>query len=105
MRAQHVGVANALAEAEARAATAQEVLHEQVLAASFASFVCDTPAQVAALDACKSFADELNPAGGGGLWLIGPPGTGKTHLGSSMVQHVLIHFQSWAISGRSHFEI
>jgi len=60
-----------------------------MLAASFSNFVCETTAQTAALDACRSFADKLNPEGGGGLWLIGPPGTGKTHLGSSMVQHVV----------------
>jgi len=61
----------------------------RMLAASFGNFTCDTDAQISTLKACRTFAEELNPDGGGGLWLIGPPGTGKTHLGSSMVQHVI----------------
>ncbi|CAN7704187.1 hypothetical protein LJR066_005718 [Acidovorax sp. LjRoot66] len=64
-------------------------LQPRMLAASFTSFVCDAPGQAAVLAACRSFVDDLSPAAGGGLWLIGPPGTGKTHLGSSMVQHVI----------------
>lgn len=64
-------------------------LQPRMLAASFANFVCDASGQAAVLAACRSFVDDLSPAAGGGLWLIGPPGTGKTHLGSSMVQHVI----------------
>ena len=80
-------------EAQAASYLAQRLrksgLQPRMLAASFGNYVCDTPAQIAAHSACKSFADELNPDAGGGLWLIGPPGTGKTHLGSAMVQHVI----------------
>jgi DNA replication protein DnaC len=64
-------------------------LQPRMLAASFDNFVCDSDAQRSVLAACRTFAADLDPEGGGGLWLIGAPGTGKTHLGSSMVQHVI----------------
>ncbi|MBV7428066.1 MULTISPECIES: ATP-binding protein [unclassified Acidovorax] len=60
-----------------------------MLAASFDNFVCESDDQRRVLAACRTFVDTFDPAGGGGLWLIGAPGTGKTHLGSSMVQHLI----------------
>lgn len=68
---------------------AKSGLHPRMLAASFDNFVCDSDDQRRVLAACRTFADTFDPQSGGGLWLIGAPGTGKTHLGSSMVQHVI----------------
>lgn len=77
-------------------------LQPRMLAASFDNFVCDSDAQRSVLNACRAFADNLDPAGGGGLWLIGAPGTGKTHLGSAMVQHIIRakHDQAGLFSAR-----
>lgn len=61
----------------------------RMLAASFDSYRTATEDQAAVLRACRTFATETDFASGGGLWLIGPPGTGKTHLGSAMVHHVI----------------
>ncbi|GKT19789.1 ATP-binding protein [Acidovorax sp. SUPP2522] len=68
---------------------AKSGLQPRMLAASFENFVCDSDEQRRVLAACRNFAETFDEASGGGLWLIGAPGTGKTHLGSSMVQHVI----------------
>lgn len=57
-------------------------------AADFENFEASSPAQQKVLQACREFAQTVT-AGAGNLWLIGPPGTGKTHLGSAMVRHVI----------------
>lgn len=77
-------------------------LQPRMLAASFDNFVCDNDAQRSVLATCRTFAANFDPEGGGGLWLIGAPGTGKTHLGSSMVQHVIRvkHEQAGLFSAR-----
>lgn len=56
---------------------------------SFESFAAETAEQKKALQVCRDFAATAAFDGGGGLWLVGPPGTGKTHLGSAMVNHVI----------------
>jgi DNA replication protein DnaC len=56
---------------------------------SFDGFTAATEAQRKVLETCKGFAATVQWKGGAGLWLIGPPGTGKTHLGSAMVRHVI----------------
>lgn len=55
--------------------------------ATFETFVAATPAQKRVLQACRAFVDEVaqRPTLWAPLWLIGPPGTGKTHLGSAIV--------------------
>lgn len=75
---------------------AQSGLKGRMLASTFASFECAGKAQQEVLAQCRSFAAGLNPEAGGGLWLIGQPGTGKTHLGSAMVQHVIRERRMWA---------
>lgn len=55
---------------------------------SFASYIARTPDQVAVLATCRAYAEDFSE-NSGGLWLLGKPGTGKTHLGSAIV-NVLI---------------
>jgi DNA replication protein DnaC len=74
----------------------QSGLKGRMLASTFGSFECSGKAQQDVLHQCRDFVESLNPEAGGGLWLIGPPGTGKTHLGSAMVQHVIRERRMWA---------
>jgi DNA replication protein DnaC len=64
-------------------------LEGRFLQASFDNFSADTGAQQKVLEACRQYADNIRGDSGTGLWLIGPPGTGKTHLGSAMVRHII----------------
>ena len=52
--------------------------------ATFSTFVAGNAKQAAVLKACQSYVETLEAAWRP-LWLIGPPGTGKTHLGAAMV--------------------
>lgn len=56
---------------------------------SFDDFEATAQSQQKVLQACREYAANVEFDGGVGLWLIGPPGTGKTHLGSAMVRHVI----------------
>lgn len=58
--------------------------------ATFDSYAPTTPAQKSVLASCKKFAEKLSSQAWGGPWLIGPPGTGKTHLGSAMVHAAIL---------------
>lgn len=65
-------------------------LQGRFLRATFATYAAELPAQRQALAMCRSFAEDFGTtAPTGGLWLIGPPGTGKTHLASAMVSHLI----------------
>lgn len=55
--------------------------------ATFENFVVTLPAQKKALEACQALV--AKDQRGDTPWLLGPPGTGKTHLGSAMVSHVI----------------
>lgn len=64
-------------------------LEGRMLDSTFENFKISKPGQDGALSICKLFVEEFSPDAGGGLWLMGPPGTGKTHLGSAMVSHLI----------------
>jgi DNA replication protein DnaC len=57
--------------------------------ASFENFNATTKDQRDALKACRDFADRVCAGETGTLFLIGPPGTGKTHLACSIVRAVI----------------
>lgn len=57
--------------------------------AGFGDFDVTNPGQQKALQTCRDYVANVSFEGGTGLWLIGPPGTGKTHLGSAMVRYVI----------------
>jgi DNA replication protein DnaC len=57
------------------------------LSATFDSFNATTTAQKSVKVACQTYVQSLQDGNSGGLWLIGQPGTGKTHLGAAMVRH------------------
>lgn len=59
-------------------------------AATFANYSAKTPEQIKVVKACQDYVQNFKDDAGGGLWLVGPPGTGKTHLGSAMVS-AMIH--------------
>lgn len=84
----------AAAESEQRQDRQRVLVHHsglvgRQLQASFNSFTAASPAQEKVLAACQTFVQNFTPDQGAGLWLVGPPGTGKTHLGSAMVQGVI----------------
>jgi DNA replication protein DnaC len=87
----------------ANAQLAQEALQRRIdqsglvgrfVSATFENFDAAEPAQMRAATMCRDFAENIEVRAGG-LWLIGPPGTGKTHLGSAMVNHI-IRQKRWA---------
>ncbi len=64
-------------------------LQGRMLRSTFETFQAPTDAHRKVLQACKALVSPLVTDDGGGLWLLGCPGTGKTHLGSAMVSHVI----------------
>jgi DNA replication protein DnaC len=58
---------------------------------TFENYSAATAAQRQALDVCRAYADgfEQMRASGGGLLLLGGPGTGKTHLACAILAQVI----------------
>lgn len=64
--------------------------------ASFGNFTATTAAQRNALQACQGMSQQVHGKAPSNLILNGPPGTGKTHLGSAMVNDVIYAQKRWA---------
>lgn len=58
-------------------------------AATLESFQAETPQQRAVLRSCREYVENFDQSSGAGLFLIGPPGTGKTHLGCAMTSAIV----------------
>ena len=63
--------------------------------ATFDNFDAPSTAREHVKTTCRNFVEGLDGKSGG-LWLVGPPGTGKTHLGSAMVNYVIREKKQWA---------
>lgn len=55
---------------------------------AFENFDTENSQQVDVLLAARAYAEKFSPTAGGGLWLLGPSGTGKTHLGCAIARHI-----------------
>lgn len=64
--------------------------------ATFETFTATTVPQRDALAACQALIEQPTGTVPGNLILIGPPGTGKTHLASAMVNRVIRVQKRWA---------
>lgn len=58
--------------------------------ATFDSFKASTLAQSAVLEACRAYASTAQAGTGGGLFLLGTVGTGKSHLLAAMARHLRV---------------
>lgn len=63
----------------------QSGLRGRYLQATFDSFNAALPKQADVLQTCRGYVENVRVGDWSPLWLIGPPGTGKTHLASAMV--------------------
>lgn len=64
-------------------------LQGRFLTATFATYRAETASQRRALDGCREFAQTFAPSSWNGLWLLGTPGTGKTHLAAATMREVM----------------
>lgn len=62
---------------------------ERFADATFDNYRAISTGQIAALAACRKYADEFHTNGGRCLVLCGKVGTGKTHLAVSIAKHVV----------------
>lgn len=72
------------------------------LRSTFENYVANDPRQRAILADCQAYMTLFvkgEPPPATSLWLLGVPGTGKSHLGAAMVNHII---HSSAVSARMH---
>jgi DNA replication protein DnaC len=79
------------AQAALERAVGRSGIPPRFLDRNFANFVAATTEQRQALAVCRAYADgfEQRRARGGGLLLLGGPGTGKTHLACAILAQVI----------------
>lgn len=66
---------------------------------TFATYRANTPAMIQALETCRGYADNFGEhfQAGRNLLMCGNIGTGKTHLASGIVQHVIRQHRALAV--------
>lgn len=77
------------AEAEREALIAASGMEGRMLRSGFKNFIAESDAQRRVLQTCQAFAETVELDARSNLWLVGQPGTGKTHLGSAMVRYFI----------------
>lgn len=76
---------------EAAEALAVAKIPKRFLGKTFDTYIAETPKQQAALTTCRQYAEDFGDhrQSGTGLTLAGGPGTGKSHLASAIIHHVI----------------
>ena len=79
------------AQADLERAVGRSGIPRRFLDRTFESYLAGTQGQRRALDVCRAYADgfEQMRERGGGLLLLGGPGTGKTHLACAILAQVI----------------
>ena len=79
------------AQAELERAVGRSGVPRRFLDRTFENYLAATPGQRQALEVCRAYADgfEETRRRGGGLLLLGGPGTGKTHLACAILARVI----------------
>ena len=79
------------AQAELERAVGRSGVPRRFLDRTFENYLAATPGQHQALAVCRAYADgfEETRRRGGGLLLLGGPGTGKTHLACAILARVI----------------
>ena len=79
------------AQAELERAVGRSGVPRRFLDRTFENYLAATPGQRQALEVCRAYADGFTQMRrrGGGLLLLGGPGTGKTHLACAILARVI----------------
>ena len=85
------GCPRCAAERKSKAIFEQSLIPPRFATKNFENYSVSGSCQQAVFETCKEFADKIieNIQNGRGLLLIGTPGTGKTHLGCSILSEAI----------------